>query len=127
MNAQKNALEWTVFGVSIAVIATIVALLVHGAASSRDDKRPDLRVTTRAATTHSGGYLVPVVVTNDGDGTAEQARIRIALVSGKAEVETAELVIAFVPRKSRREASVVFHRDPACCEIVARTIAYEKP
>lgn len=126
MNAQKNALEWTVFGVSIGVIATIVALLVHGAANSRD-KRPDLRVTTRAATTHSGGYLVPVVVSNDGDGTAEQARIRIALVSGKTEVETAELMIAFVPRKSMREASVVFHHDPACCEIVARTIAYEKP
>ncbi|HEX6098231.1 MAG TPA: hypothetical protein VF432_18025 [Thermoanaerobaculia bacterium] len=127
MKAKKNALEWTVFGASVAVIGAVVALLVHAAVTSQRDKRPALRVATREATREPEGYLVPVIVSNDGDATAEQARIRIALMAGSEEVEAAELMIAFVPRKSQREASVVFRRDPACCAIVARTIAYEKP
>lgn len=127
MKTKKNALEWAVFGVSTAIIATIVALLVRGAVSSGEKNRPDLRVTTHAAAPTSGGYLVPVVVSNSGDTTAEQARIEIALMSDGEEVEKGELTIAFVPRKSQREGWVVFTRDPRCCEVVARTIAYEKP
>ena len=127
MKTKKNALEWTVFGVSAVIIAATVALLVHDAVISKGKSRPDLRVSTGEITPRSGGYAVPVIVTNVGDATAEQARIQIALMSGGEAVETAELIIAFVPRKSQREASVVFRRDPACCEVVAHTIAHETP
>ena len=127
MKAKKNALEWTVFGVSAVIIAATVALLVHDAITSKGKSRPDLRVTTGEITPRSGGYAVSVVVANVGDATAEQALIQIALRSGEEVVETAELIIAFVPRKSQREASVVFRRDPACCKVVAHTIAYETP
>ena len=127
MKTKKNALEWTVFGVSAVIIAAMVALLIHDATTSEEKALPDLRVTLGEPAPRSGGYVVPVVVANVGDATAEQARIQIVLRSGKDVVEIAELMIAFVPRKSQREASVVFRRDPACCEMVAHTIAYETP
>jgi uncharacterized protein (TIGR02588 family) len=126
MRVKKNALEWAVFGISTVVIAATVALLVRGAMTSSSE-RPELAVTSGPASRVAAGYLVPVVVTNEGDVTAEQARIRVALLSGTNEVEAAELLIAFVPRGSSREGSVLFRRDPACCVIVARAVAYENP
>lgn len=126
MREKKNALEWTVFGLSLIVIAAAVALLAMDALSPHD-VHPDLRVTTGAPVRSSGGYAVPVTVSNHGDATAEQARIEIALVSGGEEVEAAELTIAFVPRKSERKGWVVFRRNPSCCTVEARAVAYERP
>ncbi len=126
MKAKKNALEWTVFAASVLIIGGVVALLVRGAMQS-NEKQPDLKIETGAPVRSSDGYTVPVIVRNEGSGTAEQARIRMALVENGRDVETAELVITFVPRQSRREGWVVFRRDPACCTVAARTLAYEKP
>lgn len=126
MKPTKNAVEWSVFGFSVIVIGIAVALLVDDALSSAG-KRPDLHVETGAPVRSSDGYMVPVVVSNRGDETAEQARIKIALTLDGEAVESAELTIAFVPRKSERQGSVVFRRDPRCCVVAASTVAYEKP
>lgn len=126
MKAKKNALEWTVFGVSAAIIAMTVALLAVSAVRSKGGA-PDLRIETGDPIGSSDGHTIPVVVSNRGDVTAEQARIEIALVADGVEVEKAELTIAFVPRKSRRAGAVVFRRDPRCCVVTTRTVAYERP
>lgn len=126
MKAQKNAIEWTVFAISIAIIAVTAWLLLDDAVSM-GEKRANLRVEAGKPAQTADGYAVPVVVTNDGDATAEQARIEMVLLADGKEVETSELTMAFVPRKSRREGVVIFRHDPACCELVARTVAYEKP
>ncbi|MGZ8711160.1 MAG: hypothetical protein ACXW28_13145 [Thermoanaerobaculia bacterium] len=127
MKTRKNALEWTVFGVSAVIIAMTVALLAGSAVRSKERGAPDLRIETGAPIRSSDGHTVPVVVSNRGDVTAEQARVEIALVADGEEVEKAELTIAFVPQKSRRAGAVVFRRDPRCCVITARTVAYEEP
>lgn len=126
MKAKKNAIEWTVFAISIAIIAVTAWLLLDDAVSM-GEKKANLRVATGKPVQSADGYAVPVVVTNDGDATAEQARIEMVLMANGKAVETSELTVAFVPRKSRREGVVVFRHDPACCELVTRTVAYEKP
>lgn len=124
---KKNLLEWMVFGVSVAVIGGTVVLVSGGALRSHGAASPDLRVQTLAPMRSSGGYTVPVIVRNDGTATAEEARIEVALVSDGRELEKAELIIAFVPRSSRRAGAVVFRRDPACCVVVGRVAGYETP
>lgn len=126
MKAEKNAVEWTVFGVSLVLISATIALLVTGEVSSKE-MPPDLRIETRSPSRSSGGFAVPVIVTNSGDTTAEEAHVEVALMSEGEAIETAELVIAFVPRQSRREGWVVFREDPSCCSVVARAVSYEKP
>jgi uncharacterized protein (TIGR02588 family) len=126
MNVRKNALEWTVFAVSAVLIVAVVASLVLEAARSHDTP-PLLRIQTGSPTEAAGAWRVPVEVTNEGDTTAEGARIEVTLESGGETVERAELTIAFIPRKSKREGWVTFRRDPRCCQVVATASGYEKP
>jgi uncharacterized protein (TIGR02588 family) len=53
--------------------------------------------------------------------------VEIVLQSERETVERAELSIAFVPRRSKREGWVVFRRDPRCCVVTAGAMAYDKP
>lgn len=126
MNVRKNALEWTVFAVSILLIAAVVAALILEAAQSHETP-PLLRISTGPATQAGSHWRVPVEVVNEGDITAEQTRIEVTLESGGREVERAELTIAFIPRKSKREGWVTFRENPRCCEVIARATGFEKP
>jgi uncharacterized protein (TIGR02588 family) len=126
MKAEKNALEWTVFAVSLLLIAAVVGALVLEAARSHDTP-PVLRIHTGTATEAAGAWRVPVAITNEGDTTAEGARIEVTLENGGREVERAELTIAFIPRKSKREGWVTFRHDPRCCEVLARATGFENP
>lgn len=126
MKTRKNALEWTVFSVSVAVIVTTMALLLSGGTSALG-KRPDLRITFGTPSRTSAGFSVPVAVRNEGGETAESVRIAVSLHSQRKELERTELMIAFVPRQSQREGWVVFRHDPRCCQIRAQAMAYEKP
>lgn len=126
MNAQKNALEWAVFGVSALLIGAVIAILIVTAVRSTD-LPPSLQVTTGAARASGVSYQVPVQVENTGDATAEQALIEVVLLTGEREVERAELTMAFVPRHSSRKGHVIFRRDPRCCSISARVVGHESP
>lgn len=126
MKPKKNALEWTVFALSLIAIGAVVTLLFIGGGDTAA-VRPDLVVQTGSAVRGPNGHAIPVTVRNIGNATAEQARIEIALLSGSEAMEKAELTIAFVPRRSKREGWVVFERDPRCCTISARAVSFEKP
>jgi uncharacterized protein (TIGR02588 family) len=126
MKAEKNALEWTVFAISLLLIAAVVGALILEAARSHDTP-PVLRIHTGVATEALGSWRVPVEVVNEGDTTAEQTHIEVTLEEAGREVERAELTIAFIPRKSKREGWVTFRRDPRCCEVVARATGFENP
>jgi uncharacterized protein (TIGR02588 family) len=126
MKVKKNALEWIVFAVSALLIAGVVASLVLETVRSNEHP-PHLRIRIGEAVEAAGAFRLPVEVVNEGDITAEQARIEVILESDGEALERAELTIAFVPRKSKREGWVTFRRDPRCCEVVARAAGFEKP
>lgn len=126
MKIRKNALEWSVFAVAGAiVIACLVALVVMIVGS--DGGRAELVVSVGEPERGASGFLVPVRTRNDGDETAEQVRIEVTLEAGAEEVESSELTMAFVPRRSVRDGYAVFSRDPRCCRIRARATAFERP
>lgn len=126
MNVRKNALEWTVFAASLLIVAGCVALVAL--AMARDgDGPPELIVTTGAAARTAAGYRVPVRVRNDGDATAADVHVELALEEAGREVERVELSFLFVPRRSAREGMVVFRRDPSCCTVAVRALGFETP
>jgi uncharacterized protein (TIGR02588 family) len=123
---EKNPLEWTVFFVGLAVVLTTAGFLAWDAATSRRSG-PDLRVELGAPESGSGGFVVPVTVSNRGDETAEGARIEVTLELPGAPPETAEIEMAFVPRRSQREGVVIFRRDPRQGRLSGRAVGYESP
>jgi uncharacterized protein (TIGR02588 family) len=127
MKIRKNVLEWSVFAASVALIAAVVGVLVYGARSTRH--RPPLLLVSAgtAERLDSGHYRLPVTVKNEGDQTAEQAKIEVILEENGEEVERGEMTIPFVPQGSTRQGWIVFSRDPRCCRVSARATGYHRP
>ena len=122
---NKNALEWTVFGVSLAVIAAVVGVLLHEYLTN--DRTPaTIVVTAGRAVEAGGGYTVPVEVRNDGNRTAEDVRIEATLqwTGGR---ETGEAVLPYVPYRSQRRAWIAFSRDPRAGTLEVRVRGYREP
>lgn len=122
----KNRVEWTVFVCSAMVVVVVLAYL--GWCAIHDQQTPpDLRIFTGSVVADGERFLVPMVIRNDGQSTAESVHIEVVLVSGSEEVERAELQLPFVPRQSQREGWVTFGRDPRCCTLRSRALGYETP
>ena len=122
---HKNWLEWTVFGVSAVLIATVIGFLVYESATM-GHTLPDIQVHLGTPEARSGYFAVPLEVTNKGDQTAEGVHIEVVLRAGGKE-ERADLEIAFLPRRGVREAWVTFKTDPRNGTLEARVLGYEKP
>jgi uncharacterized protein (TIGR02588 family) len=126
MKLQKNWLEWTVFGVSALIVAGVLALLVNQALATGDEP-PEVLVVTAEPQRTGAGYLVPVQAINRGAATVENAEIEVSLEEGGRVVEKGTFMVAFLPRRSKRNGWVQFERDPRCCRIRARAVGFEKP
>jgi uncharacterized protein (TIGR02588 family) len=126
MNIQKNWIEWSVFGAGVAIVAGCVAALVVSMMRSADTP-PDLRLTVAEPQRGATGHLVLVSIENRGDLTAEQVQAVVTLEAGGKELERAEVTFAYVPRRSKRQAFVLFQRDPHCCRISARAVGFGTP
>ena len=123
---QKNWLEWSVFAASVCIIGAVLGYL-GAVAFTVESEHAELRVLTGTAAAAGGFYRVPVVVRNDGGGTAADVKIEVVLQEDGRDVERAELTISHVPRHSQREGWVTFARDPRCCAMKARPVGYEQP
>lgn len=122
---KKNRLEWAVFAASLALIAGVVALLLHQHFTGGD--RPASLVSTAgSAVETAGGYAVPIDVRNEGDRTAEDVRLH-ATLKWDAGVETGEALLPFVPYRSHRRAWIAFSRDPRGGTLTVRVLGYREP
>ena len=122
---NKNWLEWTVFGISVALILLVLGFLIFESATM-GDALPDIQVQTGTPEARTGYFAVPLEVTNKGDQTAEGVHIEVVLRSGGKE-DRADLEIAFLPRRGAREAWVTFKTDPRQGTLETRVLGYEKP
>jgi len=124
----KNPLEWTVFGVGLALLLVTVGALVWDAARAPGGP-PDPAVSLGASRRTAGGtHRVPVVVVNRGGETAIGTQIEVVLHGADGgERERAELTLDYLPRGSRREAEVFFRGDPAGGRLAARVVGYQLP
>jgi uncharacterized protein (TIGR02588 family) len=126
---EKNWLEWIVFGVGLALVASTLSYLIYDGATAPDTP-PDIEVKVRVEGTRQGaqGFLVPVTVSNRGGRTAEGVLVEVVLEAGAAkEPERAELTLAFLPRGGTREGWVTFRADPRAGALTARALGYEEP
>jgi uncharacterized protein (TIGR02588 family) len=125
MKVQKNALEWSVFAVSLALIGGVVAALLYAQFTSHD-RPPSVHAALGTPTRAGDGFAVPLEVRNEGDATAAEVEIEVTLTSGDA-VERSTAVLAFVPHGSTRRAWVGFRHDPSRGRLHARVVGYREP
>lgn len=121
----KNALEWTVFGISLVLVLATLGLLVSAAIFT--GKGP-ARLSVRTGESHvDGGRLViPVTVINKGAEVAENVEVSVTVGEGDARQE-ASFTLDFVPRDATREGVVSFPADAGKDAPVSRIVGYSKP
>ena len=113
---KKNALEWTVFAIAIALIGGTV-FAIGREALLREDRPAMLIAETKPAVVQAARvYAVEVVVRNEGDRTAEGVQVKI----GDTTLE-----IPHVPRGSSRTVWATFESDPG--PVQATILGYNAP
>jgi uncharacterized protein (TIGR02588 family) len=122
---NKNFLEWTVFALSLALIAGVAGLLLRQHLTGSQSP-PSLSVASDAPMPAGDGYAVPLDVRNDGGTTAEEVRIEARLTWPGGE-ERGETVLDYVPYQSRRRAWITFSRDPRQGQFRTRVLGYREP
>jgi uncharacterized protein (TIGR02588 family) len=73
------------------------------------------------------GWLVEILVSNDGGKTAAALGIEGSLANDDGVVETRAATIDYLPPNSQRRAGLFFMRDPAGLELELRPIGFEEP
>ncbi|SDL28258.1 TIGR02588 family protein [Catalinimonas alkaloidigena] len=127
MKPEKNGLEWSVFGISLLLIAAALAFLGYLWAT-RQPTPPDLQATAHPAEPHADYYAVPVTVTNQGGMSAESVQLEVVLETQGQALETGELTFDYCPRQSTRNGWVGFHHNPAQADTVrVRVVSYLEP
>jgi uncharacterized protein (TIGR02588 family) len=123
--AGKNALEWTVFGVSILLVGAIMVILGLDALRWKEGP-PRLEIVMGEARAGDGQLVIPVQVTNRGQTVAINVNVEVTDLSS-AQRKGAIVAFDFVPRGATREGRAIFppEQDPAKLE--ARISGYEVP
>lgn len=122
---KRNIVEWAVLAVSVLAIVVLVAVLL---AEGLDGTRPaDPQVTLRRseARVASSGWIVPADIYNNGDAAAE-AVVLEASATVDGELETSEIVVAFLPPATTVQVAFAFSGEPDG-EIALRLVGYLEP
>ena len=129
---QKNALEWSVFALSLLLVGATLWYLVRETLTAQESPphialklgKPQL---LQNLSKEAPSFIVSVEATNKGWQTAEGVHIEVELQRGKEEPQTADFEIAFLPRNSSREGWVAFKGKPENINLSARVLGYEIP
>jgi uncharacterized protein (TIGR02588 family) len=122
---DKNALEWTVFGLGLLLVMATLGYLVREAFTTGSSP-PELVVHLGTPRQVMQSFQVPVTVVNRGDRVAEGVSVTITLAAG-TEREEAVLRIAFLPHQSSRQGWVTFRGDPRDGNLQVGPVAYASP
>ncbi len=121
----RTAAEWTIFGLSSAIILAVVGLLVAqwptGAATP-----PTFRATQGDVREIDGRYHVPVGVENVGAQAAAGVTVKAELRLG-GEVTQAEQTLDFLASDEKGTVTFVFDRDPRRGQLSVAVSAFREP
>lgn len=110
---DKNWLEWTVFGISIVLVASIVCYLLYLEVkpSSKDFR---YEINFEEPKLMRDRFMVALTVANKSNQSVQDLSLEIK--SNGENSETADLQIDYLPRHSHREAKVFFIDKPTNLE-----------
>lgn len=121
--AGKNALEWTVFGLSAILVLGVMIVL---ALDALDWKGGPARLEAKLGSPlqENGTLVVPVEITNHGDIAAVDVQVE---VEGGEGTKPASLTLDFVPRGATRGGHVVFPASQNSGDLQVRIMGYQEP
>ncbi|CAN5614956.1 hypothetical protein BH23CHL5_BH23CHL5_13420 [soil metagenome] len=108
----RSTSEWVTLFLSVAIVGGVVVMIVWLMISGADD--PPILVTDvemNNVTESEAGYLLPIIVSNDGDRAAIEVVVEVTLSREEID-ETSAFTIMLLPSKQQDTGFVVFANDP---------------
>lgn len=99
---KKNPLEWSVFGVGLALLVALVGYLAVLSTGAEEEKAA-FRVQLGQPEPVQGGYRTPVTVHNVSGATTRAVKVKVG---------DADLDFDYVPRHSNRKGFAVTEKPP---------------
>ena len=117
--------EWIIFGVSAAILAVVVGVLVVLAFRTADPANPaaDAPLPTEEV---DGQFRVPVDIVNHGDLAAAEVQVVAELTIGDTTT-TGDQVVDFLGGGESQRLTFVFADNPADGELVITVTGYAEP
>lgn len=119
----KNALEWTVFALSLVLVLGVLGFLSYEAISGANTP-PRLEISLGEPVKAGKQWLIPVRIENRGATTATSVEIE---VSRRGRDEKAGFSLDHVPRGGARQGWVSFDAPLQKSELEARVLGYQEP
>lgn len=124
---KKNALEWSVFGISLLMVLLVLGYLVYHAFENRE-LPPMLEVVYSPDPTPYSPYRYQVTTYNKGGSTAEQVLVKVIMKDNGSILEEASLIFSWIPQTSKRVGWVIFSQNPARADsLTAQVVSYQVP
>jgi uncharacterized protein (TIGR02588 family) len=123
---KRNWLEWVILVISVAVVVAVVGyLLVSGLSNSGPALIRAEVAAAEAANGPDGGWLVPVVVRNEG-GTAAVSIVVEGTATVAGAQESSELTVDLLAADSAVDLMLGFSGEPDG-EVQFRVVGFETP
>jgi uncharacterized protein (TIGR02588 family) len=124
---KKNLLEWSVFGISLLMVFSLLGYLLYQMITHTPSP-PNLVITHQVESHQHMQFTVHLFVFNNGGQTAENVQVEVMLYKTGQEKERATMSVGYVPKGSMVEGWVAFQTDPAAADsLVARVLGYNRP
>ena len=129
---QKNALEWSVFAVSLLLVGAVLfylgrEMLLAKEAPPHIVLQLDKPHSLQKSDGEEPSFMVAVKASNKGGQTAEGVHLEVEMQRGQEKPQTADYDIDFLPRGSSREGYVAFKGSPDNVKLKARVLGYGIP
>jgi uncharacterized protein (TIGR02588 family) len=123
----KSSAEWITFGVSVAILSTIIGLVLY-VWLGQQRQPPILSATYKKEILKvNGQFYVPFTLTNKGGETVESVRILAELETNNSSKEEGEQEIDFLSGGEEREGAFIFSRDPTQGRLTLKVTSYKLP
>jgi uncharacterized protein (TIGR02588 family) len=123
----KSPAEWVTFGVSAAILSTIIGLVLYVWLGQQ--RQPPILSATykKEIRTANGQFYVPFTLTNEGGETVESVRILAELETGNSSKEQGEQEIDFLSGGEEREGAFIFSKNPTQGKLTLKVTSYKLP
>ena len=127
MTPNKNAFEWTIFAIGLVLITLTLGYLVYDGLT-RGDSPASLSVSLGEVQLQRDRLMIPVLIDNNGDTTAEDVNVEVLLRESGGEEQRAEITFPYVPRHAHRRGWVSFQKTGSKrVELEGAVVGYREP
>ena len=126
---RRSIAEWVTLSLSVLVVGALVVVALVEESRRQEADRAAVQVTfdTERAVASGESYYVPYTVRNTGSDAISSAELWIDVYAGQQLVESAEIMVQFLPLQGRQDGVFVTTYDPTSHSLESRVESIQFP